>query len=89
MDPLVGSAFVSGISGLLGSGISGGMSKRAAKAYNKGQKEIAQMNKNGMPSRQPLIVSGKLPNVMLRISGLWNNGIVKTSIILRLRSVPP
>lgn len=43
-DPLVGSAFVSGISGLLGSGISGGMSKRAAKAYNKGQKEIAQMN---------------------------------------------
>nr|DAQ87190.1 MAG TPA: DNA pilot protein VP2 [Microviridae sp.] len=44
MDPLVGSAFVSGISGLLGSGISGGMSKRAAKAYNKGQKEIAQMN---------------------------------------------
>lgn len=44
MDPLVGSAIVSGISGLLGSGISGGMSKRAAKAYNKGQKEIAQMN---------------------------------------------
>lgn len=44
MGPLVGSAFVSGISGLLGSGISGGMSKRAAKAYNKGQKEIAQMN---------------------------------------------
>lgn len=44
MDPLVGSAFVTGISGLLGSGISGGMSKRAAKAYNKGQKEIAQMN---------------------------------------------
>lgn len=44
IDPLVGSAFVSGISGLLGSGISGGMSKRAAKAYNKGQKEIAQMN---------------------------------------------
>lgn len=42
--PLVGSAIVSGISGLLGSGISGGMSKRAAKAYNKGQKEIAQMN---------------------------------------------
>lgn len=41
---LVGSALVSGISGLLGSGISGGMSKRAAKAYNKGQKEIAQMN---------------------------------------------
>lgn len=38
MDPLVGSAFVSGVSGLLGSGISGGMSKRAAKAYNKGQK---------------------------------------------------
>lgn len=44
MTPLVGSAFVSGISGLLGSGISGGMSKRAARAYNKGQKEIAQMN---------------------------------------------
>ena len=44
MGPLVGSAIVSGISGLLGSGISGGMSKRAAKAYNKGQKEIAQMN---------------------------------------------
>lgn len=44
MDPLVGSAFVSGISGLLGSGITGGMSKRAAKVYNKGQKEIAQMN---------------------------------------------
>lgn len=44
MDPVVGSAFVTGISGLLGSGISGGMSKRAAKAYNKGQKEIAQMN---------------------------------------------
>ena len=44
IDPLIGSAFVSGISGLLGSGISGGMSKRAAKAYNKGQKEIAQMN---------------------------------------------
>lgn len=44
MNPLVGSAFVQGISGLLGSGISGGMSKRAAKAYNKGQKEIAQMN---------------------------------------------
>lgn len=44
IDPLVGSALVSGISGLLGSGISGGMSKRAAKAYNKGQKEIAQMN---------------------------------------------
>lgn len=44
MDPLVGSAFVTGISGLLGSGISGGMSKRAAKVYNKGQKEIAQMN---------------------------------------------
>lgn len=44
MDPLVGSAFVSGISGLLGSGITGGMSKRAAKAYNRGQKEIAQMN---------------------------------------------
>lgn len=44
MDPLVGSAIVSGVSGLLGSGISGGMSKRAAKAYNKGQKEIAQMN---------------------------------------------
>lgn len=44
MGPLVGSAFVQGISGLLGSGISGGMSKRAAKAYNKGQKEIAQMN---------------------------------------------
>lgn len=44
MGPLVGSALVSGISGLLGSGISGGMSKRAAKAYNKGQKEIAQMN---------------------------------------------
>lgn len=44
MDPFVGGAFVSGVSGLLGSGISGGMSKRAAKAYNKGQKEIAQMN---------------------------------------------
>lgn len=44
MGPLVGGAIVSGISGLLGSGISGGMSKRAAKAYNKGQKEIAQMN---------------------------------------------
>lgn len=44
MGPLVGSAIVSGVSGLLGSGISGGMSKRAAKAYNKGQKEIAQMN---------------------------------------------
>lgn len=44
MDPLVGSAIVSGVSGLLGSGFSGGMSKRAAKAYNKGQKEIAQMN---------------------------------------------
>lgn len=44
MGPLVGSAIVSGISGLFGSGISGGMSKRAAKAYNKGQKEIAQMN---------------------------------------------
>lgn len=44
MDPLVGSALVSGVSGLLGSGMSGGMSKRAAKAYNKGQKEIAQMN---------------------------------------------
>ena len=44
MDPLIGSAFVQGVSGLLGSGISGGMSKRAAKAYNKGQKEIAQMN---------------------------------------------
>lgn len=44
IDPLIGSAFVSGVSGLLGSGISGGMSKRAAKAYNKGQKEIAQMN---------------------------------------------
>lgn len=44
MDPVVGSAFVTGISGLLGSGISGGMSKRAAKVYNKGQKEIAQMN---------------------------------------------
>lgn len=44
MGPLVGSAFVTGISGLLGSGISGGMSRRAAKAYNKGQKEIAQMN---------------------------------------------
>lgn len=44
MNPLVGSAFVTGISGLLGSGISGGMSKHAAKAYNKGQKEIAQMN---------------------------------------------
>lgn len=44
MNPLVGSAFVQGISGLLGSGISGGMSKRAAKAYNQGQKEIAQMN---------------------------------------------
>ena len=44
MGPLVGSALVSGISGLLGSGMSGGMSKRAAKAYNKGQKEIAQMN---------------------------------------------
>jgi hypothetical protein len=44
MGPLVGSAFVQGISGLLGSGISGDMSKRAAKAYNKGQKEIAQMN---------------------------------------------
>lgn len=44
MNPLVGSAFVQGISGLLGSGISGGMSKRAAKAYNEGQKEIAQMN---------------------------------------------
>lgn len=44
MGPVVGSAFVSGVSGLLGSGISGGMSKRAAKAYNKGQKEIAQMN---------------------------------------------
>lgn len=44
MDPLVGSAFVQGVSGLLGSGISGGMSKRAAKAYNQGQKEIAQMN---------------------------------------------
>lgn len=44
MGPLVGSAFVSGVSGLLGSGISGGMSKRAAKVYNKGQKEIAQMN---------------------------------------------
>lgn len=44
MDPLVGSAIVSGVSGLLGSGMSGGMSKRAAKAYNKGQKEIAQMN---------------------------------------------
>lgn len=44
MGPLVGSAFVEGISGLLGSAISGGMSKRAAKAYNKGQKEIAQVN---------------------------------------------
>lgn len=44
MDPLVGSAFVTGVSGLLGSAISGGMSKRAAKAYNKGQQEIAQMN---------------------------------------------
>lgn len=44
MNPLVGSAFVQGVSGLLGSGISGGMSKRAAKAYNQGQKEIAQMN---------------------------------------------
>lgn len=44
MGPLVGSALVSGVSGLLGSGISGGMTKRAAKAYNKGQKEIAQMN---------------------------------------------
>lgn len=44
MNPLVGSAFVTGVSGLLGSGISGGMSKRAAKAYNEGQKEIAQMN---------------------------------------------
>ena len=44
IDPLVGSALVSGVSGLLGSGISGGTSKRAAKAYNKGQKEIAQMN---------------------------------------------
>lgn len=42
--PLVGSAIVSGVSGLLSSGLSGGMSKRAAKAYNKGQKEIAQMN---------------------------------------------
>lgn len=44
MGPLVGSAFVQGISGILGSGLSGAMSKRAAKAYNKGQKEIAQMN---------------------------------------------
>ena len=44
MNPLVGSAFVTGVSGLLGSGLSGGMSKRAAKAYNEGQKEIAQMN---------------------------------------------
>lgn len=44
MGPLVGSALVSGVAGLLGSGISGGMSKRAAKAFNKGQKEIAQMN---------------------------------------------
>lgn len=54
MDPLVGSAFVSGISGLLGSGMSGGMSKRAAKAYNKGQKEIAQMN-NEWNARQAAI----------------------------------
>lgn len=44
MVPLVAGALVSGISGLLGSGLSGGMSKRAAKTYNKGQKEIAQMN---------------------------------------------
>lgn len=43
-DPLIGSAIVSGVSGLFGSGLSGGMSKRAAKAYNKGQMEIAQMN---------------------------------------------
>ena len=44
MGPRIGSAVVSGIAGLLGSGISGGMSRHAAKAYNKGQKEIAQMN---------------------------------------------
>lgn len=44
MGPLIGSAFVSGLSGLLGSGLSGGMNKKAAKEYNKGQMKIAQMN---------------------------------------------
>ena len=54
MGPLVGSAIVSGISGLLGSGISGGMSKRAAKAYNKGQKEVAQMNNEWNAEQGPV-----------------------------------
>ena len=44
MDPIVGAAIVKGSSDLLGSAINGGMSKRAAKEYNKGQMKIAQMN---------------------------------------------
>lgn len=44
MDPIVGGALITGVSSLLGSGFNGSMTKRAAKAYNKGQKEIAQMN---------------------------------------------
>lgn len=37
-------AAISGAAGILGSAINGGMSKRAAKQYNKGQMQIAQMN---------------------------------------------
>ena len=44
MDPLIGSALITGASGLLGSGLNGSMTRRAARTYNKGQKEIAQMN---------------------------------------------
>lgn len=44
MDPLIGSALITGASGLFGSGFSGSMTRRAARTYNKGQKEIAQMN---------------------------------------------
>lgn len=44
MDPIIGGALITGASGLLGSGFNGSMTRRAARIYNKGQKEIAQMN---------------------------------------------
>lgn len=44
MDPLIGSALITGASGLFSSGFNGSMTRRAARTYNKGQKEIAQMN---------------------------------------------
>lgn len=44
MDPIIGGALITGASGLLGSGFNGSMTRRAARTYNKGQKEIAQMN---------------------------------------------